>query len=184
MKKSAGRELTGIDRFTIITGVIGVATNVVTLLSLFMKSQKSEDVGHQKPGEIPAAVWVLVFFSIVYSTCIVSFYSRKLLSKRHKRKNGILLKKARERIEFGAGAFTVIFGGTFFLILAIAGAIVVDMPIFEVVFFGGPLALLVSLGLNFLVMLIYSAFDSGYWADWDDVQSSQRSPLSNSNVKT
>lgn len=153
MKKSEEvKKLSGIDWFTIITGVIGVATNVITLLSLLLKSQQPEDVRHQKAGEIPAAVWVLVFFSTVYTTCILSFYSRRSLSKRHKRCKGILPKKARERIEFGAGAFTVIFGGTFFLILAIAGAIVVDMPIFEVVFFGGPLALLLSLGLNFLVI--------------------------------
>ncbi len=165
VKSEESKNFTGLDWFTVVTGIIGLVSNIITLASLFIGVQKAEAVHSEKATGISTAIWILIFFTIVYTTSIVSFYARRLFSKRHKRKRGNLSQRSYDQIEFGAGAVTVIFGGTFFLILAILGAMAGDMPVFAAVLYGGAVSLFLSYGLNFMAKLIYSAFDPGYWPE-------------------
>jgi hypothetical protein len=166
-------KLSRFDWFGIISGIIGLIADVISLSTLFIVSKGNQDSQNQTNSGISFGVWIASFLMILYTILIASFYSRRLFAMKHKAKNINLDAYRKGMIEKGARGFTYIFGFPFMqaymiaLLFALTSLIppspIRDEKVAAIMIFVGGL----SMGLSFLVCYLineqaekmYAAFD-------------------------
>lgn len=78
------KQLTKLEAFFLIAGIIGLIADAVTLSALFgISKTMPSDSSHTSPGSW-VGVWLLSFFCIIYTSIAFSFYVRRLLLRRHR----------------------------------------------------------------------------------------------------
>jgi hypothetical protein len=85
--------MSGLDWFALSTGVIGLVADFVTIASLIRL-----DGSYHKT---PAVIWLIAPILILYTTIVLSFYTRRIAVVRHLETNGLLSHEMVDRIENG-----------------------------------------------------------------------------------
>ena len=161
--------LNSIDKFGIVTGLIGLVADCVSLGSLFAISKSAQNPSFY--------IWLLVLLSIVYSIALVNFYARRYFRRRNL-KNSLELSSASYRyIEKGTQSVTYLIGLPILICYFILAFFVdnnlffddisiffhdIRLPITRGLFYGGGFAWLVCYYSNLLILNIYTAFDPSY----------------------
>lgn len=71
MSEKKGQQLSGLDTFSFVSGIIGLVADVVGLSTIFISVQ-----GTQQPSII---VWIVAALLIIYTILIISIYTRRFL---------------------------------------------------------------------------------------------------------
>lgn len=157
--------LSKLDKFGLISGIIGLVTDVATLLSFLFITQPS------RPAVI--TLWLFGFVSVAYTLSVVSFYSRRFFVVKLKRENRKITQERVEKVESASGSVLLIIGIPICIVLLSGAFLSVDtsMPI-EQQSPWGSIAASVFLGviggyflcyaIHELVKEVYAAFDVEY----------------------
>lgn len=158
--------MSGLDWFALCTGLIGLAADLVTIGSL----ARSDGSYHMAP----TTVWVIVPILIIYTTIILSFYTRRIALVRHYSVLTISLQGSSDRINIfdrinkGGRAIAFAIGAPLQLLYGVCIFISfgdrADMGNFSIlmVVFGIPVALAVSGIFSWIAGILYAAFDPRY----------------------
>jgi uncharacterized membrane protein len=177
------KELTRYDLFGIVTGIIGLIADAITLAALFKVSQDASDTSPQYLKSTTAFLWMFSFLCIVYTTLIAGFYIRRLFTARHRLASTEVQRKRTSIIYDGASALTYTIGMPLFLVYSLVSLLALfdsslrdskmagtaGFGIFILMGFGGlPFSLLVCFFLNQAANRMYAGFDpdydgTGYW---------------------
>ena len=160
------RTLSSLDWFGIISGSIGLIVDIIALSSILILSST-------EASNISIGIWLLAAFTIIYTTIIVGFYSRRFFCIRHRDRSKILTSRQYDRIENGSLSAIIVVGGPLIIAYLINIMILVDktMPkekqsLGGSVIVGIFIVALIGTGLCFgiyaLSKEIYQAFDPDY----------------------
>ncbi len=113
-KTSVEREQKGLDLFGLISGFIGLVTNIITLYS-FYRATESQGVSSGGLSSFKG-LWIVSLISITYTVLIFSFYCRRVLIARYEsRRRRRLAGVRRSSVENGISLYTCLFGTPLFV---------------------------------------------------------------------
>jgi hypothetical protein len=110
-RKIIWKELTALDWFGLISGIVGFVVDIYALSKIFTFPSSSEGVS--------ITGWIVLFFVMVYTIFICSFYARRVLAARNYAQSRPMSAAQYERIERGATTFVYVVWIPLFVILSI-----------------------------------------------------------------
>lgn len=93
------KTMSGLDKFGLISGIIGLTADVLALAAVFQTQQ-------QQPQGVSVNVWLLIFLLSIYAILIISFYFRKASAEKARREVTSAHIREYQRVEKGARRLT------------------------------------------------------------------------------
>lgn len=103
------RTFTGLDWFGLISGLIGLSADVITL-AVFVRVIKVSNEGTLALYPTTFAFWIIILVVLSYTILILNFYTRRVLLNRQRRKQKHLSYTKTESIDKGVLAITLLVG--------------------------------------------------------------------------
>ncbi len=96
------QKLSNLDKFSIVTGIIGLLADCISLGGVFVISKRSQTASFH--------IWILVLLTIIYSIALINFYSRSYFHKRSLLEYQEAKTRKYRRIERGTQSITILIG--------------------------------------------------------------------------
>lgn len=153
-----GNRMSGLEWFAVLSGVIGLVADFVTIGSMIHSGSPST--------KYPTVIWFLVSTLILYTTIVLSFYARRIAVVRHKSAHGKLSEDMFWKIEKGSKMVAKLIGTPLILLFAVSLALSFWNVRDSIPFILNPISIMAAWffadGLGNAAGDLYAAFDPSY----------------------
>jgi len=153
--------LSGFEWFALSTGLIGLVADFITIASLV-------HLGGGSGYVTPTAIWVVTPILIIYTTIVLSLYSRRIFYLRHKAENHQYTLNVYSEINRGGFAIAQVIGLPLFLIYDVSLILSFGNPdkitenIVLLLIFGTALTMFFVFILGLIAEILFNSFYPNY----------------------
>lgn len=113
-EQQESKGLSKLEWFGLISGLVGLSADIITLSALFKHSQSQANIS-VPTVQLTFSLWLLLFFGISYAVLIASFYARRILIKKRRMLVRRFPNRRRGSVESGVLTITLLIGMPLFL---------------------------------------------------------------------